>query len=141
MSPYELGRTAARRKYAEAAQGALAGGLLGAALPQVTDSVWERPLRSLGGATLGAVIAREPEADPVDTAAKTGIGVYGGGVLGGIAGGFGGAIIDHFTGGNRRGSPATIGGVLLGGTAGGITGGALNAARARKQKLEQEKPG
>jgi len=136
MSPYEIGRRDALLKYAEAVHGALAGGLLGAALPQVTDSVWERPLRSLGGASLGAVMTREPDADPVDTAANTGIGVLGGGVLGGITGGFSGALLDRAMSTDVAGSPATVGGVLIGGTAGGLLGGVLQASRSRRKKRE-----
>lgn len=135
MTPYEAGRSAARSKYAEAAHGALAGGLLGAALPTITNSVWERPLRSLGGATLGAIIARKPDTDALEAAAHTGLGHLGGSVVGGVLGGFGGAILEpYLPGALTANSMAPLGGVALGGTLGGLLGGALNTKRVEKKK-------
>lgn len=138
MTPYETGRSAARSKYAGAATGAAAGGLLGAALPTVTNSVWERPLRSLGGATLGAVLTREPDTDPVEAATHTGLGHLGGSVVGGVLGGFGGALLEpHLPRGLTAHSMAPIGGVVAGGALGGLLGGSLNADRVEKKKPAQ----
>lgn len=132
-SPYETGRFAARSKYAGVTAGALTGGLLGAALPTLTNSVWERPLRSLGGATLGAVLTREPDTDALASARNTAVGHLGGSVAGGVLGAFGGAILEpHLPASVGANSMGTLGGLVGGGILGGLAGGALNARRVEK---------
>lgn len=129
--------TLSRFKLSEAASGALAGGLLGAALPQFTSSIWERPLRSLGGATLGAVLARDPNTDPLEVLRSTGAGHLAGSVGGGVLGGFIGSAVDaKIPGSHSLGSLGTLGGISLGGALGGLTGGTLGA-RAAEQKNDE----
>lgn len=141
MTPYETGRSAARSKYAGVATGTIAGGLLGAALPTITNSVWERPLRSLGGATLGAVLTREPDTDPVEAATHTGLGHLAGSVVGGVLGGFGGAILEpHLPAALTANSMAPLGGLVAGGTLGGLLGGTMNVKRVEKKKPTRPTP-
>lgn len=134
FAPYTQGRLSALKKYAGAATGALTGGALGALLPQFTDSVWERPLRSLGGATLGAILARDEATDPTDAALSTGYGHFTGSVLGGLAGGLTGSAIDALVPGPHAAkSYGTLGGLALGGTLGGLTGARLGAQSVEKE--------
>ena len=136
-TPYTVGRKDALYKYAGAAGGALVGGLLGAGLPTVTKSVWERPLRALGGATLGAVLARDPDVDAGPVALNTAVSHFGGAVGGGILGGFTGALLDaKVPGRHRMGSLGTLGGIGVGAALGGSVAGALGARAAEKPARE-----
>ena len=135
MTPYALGRQEALSKYASAGIGALVGGVTGAALPQFTSSVWERPLRSLGGATLGAVLGSDGE-NTLDAAMSSAAGHLGGSVGGGVLGAFAGAGLERLGAlpkGITDNSLGTLGGLAIGGTLGGVLGGYAGARSSEEQ--------